>query len=259
VAASGEYSGLPVLPQQPVDNPNLDAAMGPDGIKWIAIDASREPNMRYVGAALSVPRHPIDVGEDVDTVAEEVSEFNWYNTSKADGGSGICEGSKTTACLKPLDPKTGWTSFIVPGQVAIVFNALLNNDPRTFFMHQSNLTGDRLAYTVMDDIMSAYRAVYGAAAPIVNLTMSGEGAVLRNQELWSTALREKLVTAWVQGNTVTISGPPGTTVPVTVPAGTTTGAGGPAFGSPYANEMSQYTTLGSKPLKLILNSAPFGG
>ena len=259
VAASGEYSGLPVLPQQPVDNPNLDAAMGPDGIKWIAIDASREPNMRYVGAALSVPRHPIDVGEDVDTVAEEVSEFNWYNTSKADGGSGICEGSKTTACLKPLDPKTGWTSFIVPGQVAIVFNALLNNDPRTFFMHQSNLTGDRLAYTVMDDILSAYRAVYGAAAPIVNLTMFGEGAVLRNQELWSTALREKLVTAWVQGNTVTISGPPSTTVPVTVPAGTTTGAGGPAFGSPYANEMSQYTTLGSKPLKLILNSAPFGG
>jgi hypothetical protein len=259
VVASGEYSGLPMLPQQPVDNPYLDQAMGPDGIKWIALDASREPNMRYVGAALGIPRHPIDVGYDADTVAEEVSEFNWYNTSKADGGSGICQGSKVTACLKPLSPKTGWTSFIVPGQVQIVFNALLNNDPRPFFMHQSNLTGDRLAYAVMDSTLSAYRAVYGASAPVVNLPMSGDGVVLHNQQLWATALREGLVTAWVQGNTVTISGPPGTTVPVTVPAGTTAGSGGPAFGSPYANELSQYTTLGSHPLKLVLSSAPFSG
>ena len=259
VVASGEYSGLPMLPQQPVDNPYLDQAMGPDGIKWIALDASREPNMRYVGAALGIPRHPIDVGDDVDTVAEEVSEFNWYNTSKADGGSGICQGSKVTACLRPLNPKTGWTSFIAPGQVQIVFDAVLNNDPRPFFMHQSNLTGDRLAYTVMDATLSAYRAVYGASAPIVNLPMSSDGVVLHNQQLWATALREGLVTAWVQGNTVTISGPAGTTVPVTVPAGTTAGSGGPAFGSPYANELSQYTTLGSHPLKLVLGSAPFGG
>jgi hypothetical protein len=259
VVASGEYSGLPVLPQQPVDNPYLDAAMGPDGIKWIAMDASREPNMRYVGAALGIPRHPIDVGDDVDTVTEEISEFNWYNTSKADGGSGICTGSKTTACLKPLSPKTGWTSFIVPGQVQIVFDAVLNNDPRPFFMHQSNLTGDRIAYTVMDDILSAYRAVYGPAAPIANLPMSGDGVVLHNQQLWATALREHLVTAWVQGNTVTISGPPGTTVPVTVPEGTTLGSGGPAFGSLYASELSDYTTLGSHPLKLVLSSAPFSG
>ena len=259
VVASGEYSGLPMLPQQPVDNPYLDAAMGPDGIKWIAMDASREPDMRYVGAALGIPRHPIDVGEDVDTVTEEVSEFNWYNTSKADGGSGICTGSKTTACLKPLSLKTGWTSFIVPGQVQIVLDAILNNDPRPFFMHQSNLTGDRIAYTVMDDILSAYRAVYGSTAPIVNLPMSGDGVVLHNQQLWATALREHLVTAWVQGNTVTISGPPGTTVPVTVPAGTTLGSGGPAFGSLYASGLSDYTTLGSHPLKLVLSSAPFSG
>ena len=126
-------------------------------------------------------------------------------------------------------------------------------------MHQSNLTGDRIAYTVMDDILSAYRAVYGSTAPIVNLPMSGDGVVLHNQQLWATALREHLVTAWVQGNTVTISGPPGTTVPVTVPAGTTLGSGGPAFGSLYASELSDYTTLGSHPLKLVLSSAPFSG
>jgi hypothetical protein len=259
VVATGEYSGLPMLPQQPVDNPNLDAAMGPDGIRWIALDASREPNMRYVGAALGVPRHPIDVGYDVSTVAAEINEFNWYNTSKADGGSGICQGSKVSACLKPVNPKTGWTSYILPGQVQIVLSELLDNDPRPFFMHQSNLTGDRLAYQVMDGILSAYHAVYRADTPIVNLPMSGGGAALQNQQLWATAVREHLVTAWVQGRTVTISGPSGTTVPVTVPQGTTTGSDGQAFGSRYAGELSQYTVLGSHPLTLTLGSAPFGG
>jgi hypothetical protein len=258
VLASGEYSGLRILPQQPVDNPSLDNAMGPDKIKWVAMDASRELNQRPVGAALGVPRHPIDVGYDVDTVANEVNEFNWFNTSKADGGSGRCQSSKTTRCLKPLDPNTGWTSYIVPGQVQIVYRAVLNNDPRPFFMHQSNLTADRLGYPVMDGVLSAYRAVYGASAPIVNLPMSGDGAVLHNQARWAQALRAGTVSAWVQGNTVTISGPPGTVVPVTVPAGTTVGsAAGPAFGSPYAGERSSYTTLGSRPLRLALNSAPY--
>ncbi|HEX9543471.1 MAG TPA: hypothetical protein VGA04_35605 [Streptosporangiaceae bacterium] len=258
VLASGEYSGLRILPQQPVDNPALDNAMGPDKIKWVAMDASRELSQRHIGAALGVPRHPIDVGYDVDTVANEVNEFNWFNTSKADGGSGRCQSSKTTRCLQPLDPKTGWTSFIVPGQVQIVYRAVLNNDPRPFFMHQSNLTADRLGYPVMDGVLSAYRAVYGASAPIVNLPMSGDGAVLHNQAQWAQALRAGTVSAWVQGNTVTVSGPPGTVVPVTVPAGTTVGsAAGLAFGSPYAGERSSYTTLGSRPLKLALNSAPY--
>jgi len=37
--------------------------------------------------------------------AAEIDEFNWYNTSKADGGSGICQDSKVTACLKPVNPQ----------------------------------------------------------------------------------------------------------------------------------------------------------
>jgi hypothetical protein len=258
VLASGEYSGLKILPQQPVDNPYMDAAMGPDGIQWVALDASREPNMRNVGAALGVPRHPIDVGYDVDTVADEVNEFNWYNTSKADGGSGLCEGSTTTACLKPLDPKTGWTSTIVPGQVKIVLAALLNNDPRPFFMHQSNLAGQRIAYAVMDDVLNAYRAVYGSSAPILNLPMPGDGVALRNQQEWTQAKRAGTVTAYVQGNTLTITGPPGTLVPATAPAGTSVGsAGWGSFGSSYAGELSGYTRLGEQPLKLVLPSAPF--
>ena len=256
--ATGEYSGLKLLPQQPVDNPYLIQAVNQDHLHWIALDASREPAMRPVGAALGVPRHPIDIGEDAETVAEEVSEFNWFNDAKADGGSGICQGSKVTACLKPLNLKTGFTSFIVPGQVQIVFNALINNDARPFFMHQSNLTGDRIAYPIMDDILSAYRAVYGPSAPIDNLPTDEDGVVLRNQQLWAQALQAGTVTAWVDGDTVTISGPPGTPVPVTVPAGTKVGsAAGPSFGFSYAGEQSGFTKLGSQPLKLLLASAPY--
>jgi hypothetical protein len=258
VLATGDYSGLKLLPQQPVDNPYLDAAMGPDHIHWVVMDATLDPGMRQVGAALGVPRHPIDIGADVDTVAEEISEFNWYNDSKADGGSGICRGSKVTACLKPLNPKTGFTSFIVPGQVQIVFNALINNDPRPFFMHQSNLTGDRIAYPIMDGVLSAYRAVYGPSAPIDNLPTDEDGVVLRDQQLWAQAVRAGTVTAWVEGTTVTISGPPGTPVPLTVPAGSTAGpAGGPAYGDAYAGEQSGYTTLGTQPLRVELPSAPY--
>ncbi|MBO0776635.1 MAG: hypothetical protein J2P34_09985, partial [Actinobacteria bacterium] len=257
VVASGEYSGLMLQPQQPVDNPSLDNAMGQDGIKWIALDASREPNMRPVGSALGVPRHPIDIGYDVDTIASEVNEFNWYNDSKADGGSGLCQGSKVTACQAPIkNPASGFASVIVPGQAQIVYNALLAGDPRPFFMHQSNLTGDRIAYPVMDAVLSAYRAVFNTSAPIENLPMSGDGTVLRNSQLWQRALSAGAVTAWVQGDTVTVSGPAGTPVPVTVPDGTRT-TSGPEFGTAYGAGRSGWTTLGSKPLKLTLGSAPY--
>jgi hypothetical protein len=260
VVATGEYSGLRLLPQQPVDNPYLVRALGPDKIAWVAMDASREPAMRPVGAALGVPRHPIDVGYDVDTVAAEVNEFNWFNTSKAAGGSGLCQGSTTTACIKPLNPKTGWTSVIVPGQVQIVLTAVLGNDPRPFFMHQSNLTGGRIGYPVMDGALAAYRAAFAATAPIVNLPMSGDGAVLDDQAQWARALRAGTVSAYVHGKTVTITGPAGTPVPLTAPAGTTVGsAAGSAFGDPYGGQLSGYTRLGSRPLTLLLGSAPYPG
>ena len=85
--------------------------------------------------------------------------------------------------------------------------------------------------------------------------MDQDGAVLRNQQLWAQALRAGTVTAWVQGHTVTVSGPPGTPVPVTVPAGSTVES--QTFGSPYADESSDFATLGSQPLKIELASDPY--
>jgi hypothetical protein len=255
VLATGEYSGLLLRPQQPVDNPYLDNAMGPDGIKWVAMDASAEPDMRPVGAALGVPRIPIDIGYDVDTVASEVNEFDWYNDSKADGGSGLCQGSKVTQCLTPMKSATAeWNSVIVPGQAQIVYGDLLAADPRPVFMHQSNLTRDRLGYPVMDSVLSAYRAVFNSSAPIENLPMSGDGAVLRERQLWEQAIKAGAVTAWVQGSTVTISAPAGTPVPVTIPAGNGS-AGSPL--SAYAGGRSGWVTAAAQPLKFTLGSAPY--
>src|SRR5258708_34124559 len=110
--------------------------------------------------------------------------------------------------------------------------------------------------------MGALRIAAGggceSSAPSPNLPMWGDGVVLRTQQLWAQALHAGTVTAWVQGQTVTISGPPGTTVPVTVPAGARAGSvSGPAFGSPYAGELSEHTKLGSPPLKIVLPSDPY--
>ena len=125
-------------------------------------------------------------------------------------------------------------------------------------MHQSNLAGDRLGYDVMDAVLSTYRAVYGASAPIVNLPMSGDGVALHDQQLWATALREHLVTAWVEGNTVTSPARPAPRYRSRSRPGRRR-IGRQAFASPYAGELSGYATLGSGPLTLTLGSAPFGG
>jgi hypothetical protein len=256
--APGEYSGLRLLPQQPDDNPNLVSAINQDGIQWVAMDASREPAMRPIGNALGLPRHPIDVFYNVATKADETSEYNWIYDSTADGGSGVCETSTVQTCLAPLNLKTGWSSFILPTQIRTMFGAMLENDPRPFYMHQSNITGDRLGYPLMDGVLSDYRSVFAGNTPIVNQRMSADGEALNAQDIWAQTLSAGQVSGYIQGNTVTIAGPSGTSVPVTVPDGTKIGTSkGAVFGTAYAGERSDYTTLGSGPLTLVLKTTPF--
>ena len=115
------------------------------------MDASREPAQRGVGSALGVPRHPINIFYNVANPDEEVSEYNWIYTSVADGGSGICTANpETTTCIAPLDPATGFTGHIVPEQVRIMLGYVLTNDPRPFYVHQSNLAESGLLYPVLD-------------------------------------------------------------------------------------------------------------
>ncbi|GAB6902155.1 putative Ig domain-containing protein [Kineosporia succinea] len=256
---SGEHSGLFRLPEQPVDNPNFAAALTATGIRYAGADASRETGARPVGAATTVPRHPVAVYYNVSTKEEQVDEYNWIYLSRADGGSGYCEDNPATAtCLSaPLDPKTGFASYIVPTDTTNDLRFILSNDPRPFYAHVSNLTGpDYLGLQLMSSIISQYRSVFTTDTPLVNLSLKEASTVLSEQQAWARAGMgaNPSVTGYVQDGVVTVTSSGSTAAPVTVPAGTK--VNGAAFGSSYGGEWSGWVS-GSTQLTLPSNGPVF--
>ena len=245
---SGEHSGLFFLPQQPTDNPNFAAALTQAGILHIASDASRDNVARQVGSAITIPRHPTALYYNTSTQAQAVDEYNWLYTTRANGGSGYCEDNPATAtCIAPLDPATGFTSYIVPTDAAFDMNFILSNDPRPFYAHTSNLTGDRLAYNLLDTILGSYKAAFTPATPLVNMTLTQASTELLRQTQWASTGTTS-VTGYVQNGQITISNPAGVAVPFTAPTGTT------VIGSvlqPYGGEVSAWlapaSTTGTLP------------
>ncbi|MDH6119418.1 hypothetical protein ABH930_005592 [Kitasatospora sp. GAS204A] len=245
---TGEHSGLLTLPQQPVDNPNLAPALAAEGIKWTGSDASREPNQRAVGSStLTVPRYPMNVFYNAGHTNEEVDEYNWIYTSKAQGGSGICESSANSTCLPaPLNTSTGYASYIVPTQTRIDLGYVLDNDPRPNFIHQSNFAEDQIAYPVLDSILGTYKNLYAANTPIVNLRESQIGTELQQRSAWNAAVAAGQVTGYRIGGTVTVQAPSGVRVEATMPTGTIQQflLGGSQFGTAYAGELSGWVAPG---------------
>ncbi|WP_043500222.1 hypothetical protein [Streptomyces glaucescens] len=242
---TGEHSGLRILPQQPQDNPDLAGALADTGVRWIASDNSREPQQRPVGGAETVPRHPMNVYYNVGTEAEMTDEYNWIYTSKADGGSGVCEDNPASTCLdEPLDPATGYDDFIVPQEARTALGHVLANDPRPHYVHQSNLAEDRLLYPVLDRVLADYRALFAGNTPLENPRHAAIGTELKRRVAWQAALDQGRVTAYRTGGTVTVRAPSGTHVPFTAPEGTRRQLllGTTAFGTPYAGARSAWTT-----------------
>ncbi|MFG2770382.1 hypothetical protein [Streptomyces sp. NPDC048350] len=240
---TGEHSGLKTAPQQPVDNPNLAGALSDNGVKWIASDNSREPQQRPVGAAKTVPRHPMNVYYNVGTAAEMADEYNWVYTSRADGGSGICESNPASTCLPaPLDTATGYATHIVPQEARTALSHVVANDPRPHYVHQSNLAEDRILYPVLDRVLADYRGLFADNTPLVTPRQRDVGAELDRRAAWDRALAAGQVTAYRIGTTVTVKAPSGVTAPVTVPEGTRKqlllGTG--VFGTPYAGARSAW-------------------
>lgn len=257
---TGEHSGLRVLPQQPDDNPNLAPALTDNAVSWLASDNSRDPEQRQVGSATTVSRYPMNVFYNAGRAVEQVDEYNWIYTSRAQGGSGVCEDNPaTTTCLPaPLDVTTGYTEYIVPLETRIALGHVLANDPRPHFIHQSNLAEDRIAYPVLDGVLDEYEALFSASAPVVNLRMQDIGAELQRRAAWSDALREGEVAAYRTGGTVTVEAPAGTDVTATMPTGTT--RAGEAFGEAYAGRMSGWTqTAGQEVLSFTLPASATDG
>ncbi|MFC7304360.1 hypothetical protein ACFQVC_09080 [Streptomyces monticola] len=244
---TGEHSGLKVLPQQPDDNPNLGPALNDNGVRWLGSDNSRDRDQRKVGPSLTVPRFPMNVFYNAGRTVEQIDEYNWMYTRKADGGSGICETAANSTCLEePLDTVTGYRDYIVPLETRVAMSHVLANDPRPHFIHQSNLAEDRIAYPVLDGILTAYRDLYADNAPVVNLRQRDIGAELRDREAWNAALDAGKVTAYRIGDTVTVQAPSGVKATATMPAGTrqTTLLGTSPFGTPYAGSVSGWAAPG---------------
>ncbi|MDH6213012.1 hypothetical protein [Streptomyces pseudovenezuelae] len=252
---TGEHSGLRILPQQPVDNPNLAPALTDNGVKWLASDNSRDPVQRQVGPATTVSRYPMNVFYNAGRTAEQVDEYNWIYTGRAQGGSGICEDNPATStCLTaPLSTSTGYADYIVPLETRTALGHVLSNDPKPHFIHQSNLTEDRIAYPVLDGVLDGYHALFADDTPVVNLRMKDIGTELQRRAARDAALDAGQVTAYRIGDTVTVQAPNGVPVSATLPSGTT--QGGSAFGSAYAGEVSGWTTSTGQPLTLALPSS----
>ncbi|MFJ5552896.1 hypothetical protein [Streptomyces sp. NPDC093225] len=245
---TGEHSGTAILPQQPQDNPNLAPALADNGVKWLASDNSRDPEQRVIGPAATVARHPMNVFFNAGRAAEEVDEYNWIYTSRAQGGSGICEDHPdTTTCLPaPLSTATGYAGHIVPQEIRTALGHVLAGDPKPHFIHQSNLAEERIAYPVLDGVLDGYAALFADNTPLVNLRMRDIGTELKRRAAWTAALRAGQVTAHRVGDTVTVQAPAGLAVPATLPDGTRLGAA--AFGSPYAGRATAWTVSTGAPL-----------
>ncbi|MEU5807104.1 hypothetical protein [Streptomyces sp. NPDC047718] len=248
---TGEHSGLKTLPQQGQDNPNLAGALADNGVRWVGSDNSREPAQRPVGAAQTVPRHPMNVYYNTGTNAEMADEYNWLYTSRAQGGSGICEDNPATStCLPaPLDTDTGYLEHIVPAEARTALRHVLANDPRPHYVHQSNLAEDRTLYPVLDRVLDTYRTLYAPNTPIVNQSMKEIGTELGRRAAWDKALAAGRVTAYRIGTAVTVKAPSGVLAPITAPNGTKKQLllGTADFGTAYAGNRSAWT--GPEPLQ----------
>ncbi|MBB5872886.1 hypothetical protein F4553_006320 [Allocatelliglobosispora scoriae] len=257
---TGEHSGLKTAPQMAVDNPNLAPALAQAAITVLASDASREPAPRSVGAARTVPRHPMNIFYNVATKAEEVDEYNWIYTSVADGGSGICENNPSSTCIEPLDTVTGFDSYIVPIETRIAYGHIIGGSPAPHYVHQSNITEDRIVYPVLDSILATYRAAFTTATPIVVPRMSEVATLQSQQAAWRTAVAARSVEAYLLNGRVTVVNHGSTVaVPITVPANTQVVMlsilgleilTGP-YGAVYGPERSGWTSLSGNGQQLL--------
>ncbi len=239
---TGEHSGL-VTTNQPTDNPFLGPVLAGVGVDYTASDASRELNPRAVGAnAVTVPRYPMNIYYNTGTYRDQIDEYNWYYTSAANGGGGICENNPASTCITPLPAATdaeaqaSFEGYLKPLEVRNALSKVITNDPRPFYAHQSNLAEDALLYPVVAGVLDEYRGTYADNAPVVRTDMASQYRQLARMATWRAASSE--TTAYLDSTGVHIPGA-GIDVPLTVPSGTTvTGASLESYGG----ELSGWTT-----------------
>lgn len=274
---TGEHSGLADSNAGRVqpDNANFLAALNTVNAtkpvtKVTASDASKELNARQAGPATTLPRYPNSLYYNVATQAELIDEYNWIYTSAANGGSGYCSlHPDVTTCITPLTftsaTNNGFLNYIAPFEARQTLSRVLNNDPRPHFVHQSNLSEERLALTWMGQVVDgAATFPYGykdlvnvTTTPIVNPTMTQAALVLTQQASWKAA--QGSVSAYIKGGQVIVTNNGTNAAWVPLSAATGTKAGDPTTlfgdGTNYMGTRSAWTELAAG-ASLTIDIAP---
>ncbi len=197
---TGEHSGL--------ENPALVPALAATGIRYVASDASRTPDTQRVGTAMTVPRHPINLYYNVGTREEQLDQYNYLYFE-------ACEGD---FCL---DEPITWEGYVDTLRYQIL-QFVSGNDPRTLYVHQSNLAEDALLLDVLGAVLTEYRGI--VSAPLVQPTLTESGTAMLRQRAWAAAVEAGEVTAHRVGGQLVIESERDLEVPVT-------GAGEEAYGA----------------------------
>jgi hypothetical protein len=208
------------------NNPNVFPALTATGVKWVGDDASRFPDQRPWGPALSVPRYPSSIYYNVGTKAQMLDEYNYRYLPPSLGG--ICVNTETTTCLTA--PVT-W-SQLLDSEVRIMMRHVLGNDPRPHYVHQANLAQDGVLYLVVNELLKRYRAYFKPG--LVQPTLKGDGQLLQTKAAWAASQNQ--VMGYLQGGKVHIQSSASSTVQFPL-------AGATGVGSAYGGLVSGWSSI----------------
>lgn len=205
---TGEHSGL--------RNGLLPDVVAETGVRWIAADNSRDPVSRTIGRARTVPRHPTNMYFNVCTREAQLDEYHHLFMARAG------RKPRRPARLR-VEPATTWSCF-VELEAKKMLEHILANDPRPHYVHQSNLTGERIVYDLLDAVLHRHRSLF--SVELEQPTLAESGAELARRGSWQEALRRHDVTAFLQDGRLHLSSAQPVQIPVTgVPAAAGDGAG----------------------------------
>ena len=222
---TGAHTGLANLSEDPPqpENVHLRPALRAQGIRYVACDASRPypgpggaatsaPGSVFsVGTAVAVPRHPTVLPHDAATASQVLDRL------RSEGQPGVLTFDQ-----------------VVAGESRRIFNAVLSNDPRPHYFHQSNLiTGDdanasALMYVLLDAVLERWKAHLSDEVPLLQPTLSEAGRLLLRLQAWQLVRAGGSIRAYIDGGRLIVvnDAPTALEVPLTgVAAAGTDGCG----------------------------------
>jgi hypothetical protein len=190
---TGAHTGLANLAARPPreENVHLRAALRAQRVRYVACDASRpyrdehgdllDPGTPFLlGSAVAVPRHPTVLPHDAVTPSQVLDRLR----AESEAGSPV-------------------TSFdqVVLAESRRLFAAVLGNDPRPHYFHQSNMIGSDdeapgLIYTLLDAVLRRHREHFVDAVELEQPTLGEIGRLLLRVQAWRALQRRGAVRAW---------------------------------------------------------------